>query len=233
MNLDKEYLAEANPKRSWADLKRLGSVGSAILRIPRNRVLMCYATMRQKYFDKFVFIHINKCGGTSIERALGIPVLNHDTAMYRLKKIGKKRWDACWKFAFVRNPFDKVVSHYEYRRLTNQTDMGTCPISFDEWVELAYADKNTRYYDKQKMFMPQKEWITNEEDEIIVDFVGRFESIRKDFQVVCEALDLNTTLPHVKSTRRRQHFRSYYSQRSRAIIENHFRVDLEQFGYEF
>ena len=204
-----------------------------LLRVPKNRLLMLYATIRQRYVDKYVFIHINKCGGTSIERALRIPIINHDTALERLKIIGSRRFNACWKFTFVRNPFDKVVSHYEYRKLTNQTDMGTCPIDFDRWVELAYGEKNTKYYDQPKMFMPQTKWISDETGEIIVDYIGRFESIESDFGTVCRKLGVTTTLPHVKSTRRKKPYRSYYSRRSRAIIEDHFREDLDKFGYEF
>ena len=42
----------------------------------------------QRRFGRVVFIHINKCGGTSIEAALGIPKKIHDTALRRREMIG-------------------------------------------------------------------------------------------------------------------------------------------------
>ncbi|MDF1753070.1 MAG: sulfotransferase family 2 domain-containing protein [Verrucomicrobiales bacterium] len=71
---------------------------------------------------EFIFIHINKNGGTSFEVALRpfetLPPIanNHDPAFLIRQKIGAERFDRMESFAVVRNPFDRFVSSYEYRR---------------------------------------------------------------------------------------------------------------------
>lgn len=72
--------------------------------------------LRQRLTGEAIFIHINKCGGSSVEEALGIPVKIHDTAAARRRKIGARRWDRAFTFTLVRHPYSKVISHYSYRR---------------------------------------------------------------------------------------------------------------------
>ena len=78
---------------------------------------------KQKYLQKFVFIHINKTAGSSIEKALKLR-FEHKTALEKRAEIGPELFAEKFVFAFVRNPWDKVVSHYHYRVRTNQNGFG-------------------------------------------------------------------------------------------------------------
>ena len=71
-------------------------------------------SMKYRHLDRFVFIHINKTGGSSIAKALNIPSV-HRTAQEKIEEIGQKNWDRKLTFTVVRNPWDKVVSLYHYR----------------------------------------------------------------------------------------------------------------------
>ena len=84
--------------------------------------------LKQYFLDGYSFIHINKCGGTSVERFLGIPTV-HDTAAHRIKTIVKKNWDNRFTFALIRHPYSKVVSHYNYRTKTNQNNLREMPLA--------------------------------------------------------------------------------------------------------
>ena len=77
------------------------------------------ATLRQGSNGPFIFIHINKTAGTSIGNAIGLPIKHHRTAREVIAAIGKDKWNTAYKFTLVRNPWDEVVSHYEYRRKRN------------------------------------------------------------------------------------------------------------------
>lgn len=183
------------------------------------------------YTDKCVFIHINKTGGSSVEVALGLK-WEHKTAIEKIEEIGRTQWNKKFTFAFVRNPWDKVVSHYCYRVKTNQTNLGVNPIKFTDWVKLSYGEQNLDYYDKPKMFMPQSDWITDTSGEVLVNFVGRFENFEQDFKIVCDRLKCKVELPHKKKSERGDH-QSYYDRESREIIAEWFRKDLDRFGYKF
>ncbi len=187
--------------------------------------------IRLRYVLSFVFIHINKTGGSSIESALGLP-FRHRTAAEMRHIIGERRWARKFSFTFVRNPWDKVASHYHYRIGTNQTELAVRRISFSDWVKKAYGDQDPTYYDARDMFMPQMDWITDQDGKVIVDFVGRFEKLNEDFRLVCERIGSSAKLPHLKKSRRRD-YRSLYDTEACDVIRERFSADLKYFGYEF
>ena len=82
---------------------------------------------------KCIFIHIPKCGGTSIEDALFKPRnertikdlwsgpnkyqtggLQHLMASHIIEEVGGDLFDEYFKFSFVRNPWEKMVSQFTF-----------------------------------------------------------------------------------------------------------------------
>ncbi len=188
----------------------------------------------RKYPDGFfVFIHINKTGGTSISEAIGLFRKRHLTAKEVIQMIGLDSWNRAYKFSIVRNPWDKVVSHYKYRERTNQTAMGTDKISFGEWVACTYGvEKNPFYYDNPKMFQSQVAWLRNEAGEIELDFIGRFENLAADFELIKKELSLLQKLPHLNKSEQRD-YRHFYNVKTYSIVADWFAEDISYFRYEF
>jgi len=186
---------------------------------------------RNRHRDKFIFIHINKTGGTSVEKALKL-AFEHRTALEKIREIGQEEWVRRFSFAIVRNPWDKVVSHYHYRVKTNQTELGKRRIPFGRWVRLSYGKHDPFYYDKPRMFMPQIRWIADEKNEILVSFVGSLENLAMDFELICRRIGVEADLPHVKKSEHRP-YRELYDEETRKIIAEVFSEDIELFGYEF
>ena len=199
----------------------------------RRRLARALGLGRSPRQSEFVFVHINKNGGSSIERALGLRI-EHKTALEKIGEIGREAWDARFTFAFVRNPWDRVVSHYRYRVKTNQTGLGEGGVGFAEWVALAYGARDPRYCDHPKMFMPQSDWITDASGNVLVQFVGRFESLPADFEHVKQRLGIAAELPHVKASTRGP-YRDYYEDQpeARRIVAQAFAADIQRFEYSF
>jgi len=187
--------------------------------------------LRTRYLLDIIFVHINKTGGSSIERALGLP-FQHRTALELRNDIGRARWERRFSFSFVRNPWDKVASHYAFRVQTNQTRMRDDPIEFNEWVRLAYGERVPRYYDQPKMFMPQTDWLADESGQIIVRYIGRFERLEEDFREVCAIVGRDAALPHLKKSARAD-YRRMYAPDTVDLIARRFQKDIENFGYTF
>ena len=182
--------------------------------------------------ERFLFIHINKTAGSSLEKALGLR-REHKTALEKIKEIGIERWRQCFTFTIIRNPWDKVVSHYCYRRKTNQTGISTLNINFNDWIDLTYKKKNPQFYDKPKMFMPNSDWIANASGDLLVDKICRFEALSDDFNSLCQTLGkVDIELPHLLQTDR-MHYSKYYTDVSASIVERHFKKDIANFGYTF
>lgn len=198
----------------------------------RYRTQRVWARIHTRWLANVIFVHINKTGGSSIEAALGLP-FQHRTARELLAELGPRRWSERFSFAFVRNPWDKVASHYHFRVKTNQTALRTNGISFNDWVREAYGEHNPRYYDQPKMFMPQVEWLTDDAGRILVDFVGRFERLEEDFLEVCRRIGRErVTLPHRKAASRLP-YRELYEPDTVEIVGRRFEDDIRRFGYCF
>ena len=189
--------------------------------------------LRQGVHGPYIFIHINKTAGTSIGRAIGLPLKDHLTAAEIIDRIGKDKWDSAYKFTLVRNPWDKVVSHYEYRRKKNKTHIASRNVTFTQWVRMTYGeDKNLDFYDNPKSFQPQVEWLKDDQGRISIDFAGRFESIDRDFDHIRSVLGINADLPHLNASKRAA-YQSYYDDDTREIVGRWFCEDIEVFAYRF
>ena len=189
--------------------------------------------LRQGSNGPFIFIHINKTAGTSIGNAIGLPIKHHQTAREVIARIGRHNWNTAYRFTLVRNPWDKVVSHYEYRRKKNKTEVASRSISFSEWVKKTYGpQQDPALYDNPKSFQPQVEWLKNDEGKIDIDFIGKFETINEDFNQIKAAIGLDADLPHLNASKRAG-YQSYYDDETREIVGEWFREDIEAFGYWF
>lgn len=189
--------------------------------------------LRQGRNGPYVFIHINKTAGTSIGNAIGLPVKHHQTAREIIARIGRDKWDTAYKFTLVRNPWDKVVSHYEYRRKRNKTEVATRNVSFSEWVKKTYGtDKDPFFYNNPKAFQPQVEWLKDDQGRIAIDFIGKFESISDDFDQIKNIIGIEAELPHLNASKRAG-YQSYYDDETRQIVAQWFHEDIEVFGYSF
>ena len=187
----------------------------------------------QLYRDQYSFIHINKCGGTSVEHALGIPKI-HDTVEQRIKKIGKRRWDSRFTFTLVRHPYSKVVSHYNYRTKTNQNALLESPLDINSWIKASYGERRSEFYDNPLMFSPCSEWLIYDGD-IAVSLVVKLEELNMRWSDICKNLNV-TTQPFVikNSTGMFNPFDAtkILSIESIEIINKRFRSDFENFNYK-
>ncbi|MDB5294505.1 MAG: hypothetical protein JWO31_488, partial [Phycisphaerales bacterium] len=182
----------------------------------------------------FVFIHINKCAGTSVGRAIGLPVKQHLTARDVIDRIGKPAWASAYRFTVVRNPWDKVVSHYKHRVATNQTGLGDGSVPFSDWVRQTYGpDKNPRLYDNPKMFLPNVDWLKDHDGNVDIDLIGRFEDLAGFYEAVSARLGLQGgTLPHLNGTAKTD-YRAAYDAATAEWVGAWFAEDVTRFGYTF
>lgn len=187
--------------------------------------------LRQKYFHNFVFVHIPKTAGTSIYRTLNL-YGEHVTALQLRGRLGANLWNKKFKFAFVRNPWDRVVSSYRFATVRNK-DSRFVALSFSEWLRLAYVDRHPLYFDSPHSFSPQFDWISDNDDNVMVDFVGRFENLQQDFTHVCNRIGKpDVVLPHHNATKHND-YRTYYSDADIEIVARWYQKDIDYFGYTF
>lgn len=77
------------------------------------------------------------------------------------------------------------------------------------------------------------DWITDEEDRIIVDYIGKFESLEQDFNQICQKINMpELTLPHINITKR-EDYRKYYDEQTREWVAKRFARTIKRFNYSF
>ncbi len=151
---------------------------------------------------KFIFVHIQKTGGSSIEYVLrqfdptALREIPHERDPQNWLKgrhvfarqirdyVGLKVWNSYFKFAFVRNPWDRLVSWYNMIKLRG--DKKITPNNFWRYV-LAHSHNFETFIkncpsiitqldgDKRSTAFNQVDYICDEKGRIIVDYIGRYE----------------------------------------------------------
>ena len=153
----------------------------------------------------------------------------HVKAVDVKEKLGAEKFNSYYKFAFIRNPFDLLVSLYEYIRgsKVHRYHEKVKGMSFKEFLQWHIENDPPRQID----------FVINKQNDLLVDFIGKFESLEEDVSTVIETLnlDVNKSLKHKNPSKKRQNkdYKNYYDQESRRLVENYFDQDLELGSYSF
>lgn len=229
---------------------------------------------------KCIFVHIPKAAGQSIERTFldylgldwssrealllrenadpgkGPPRLAHMTAheYQSLGYVTREQFDTYFKFAFVRNPWARLVSEYVWAGHDQSVD-------FKTW--LMQKMPQPAWSDDYRHVMPQYKYLYDREENCLVNFVGRFEDLKADFANVSQRLGVPlptlthsnagsgrlhpTSIPYARPWRTavaaikarlsggaiKKRYCDYYDDESRQFVREHYAKDVEVLGYSF
>lgn len=214
------------------------------------------------YRNKFIFIHNYKVAGSSIKLALAKYALNsptkyhwinqvcepfqlgrtvnyyaankissiknipfHGTARKIKSMVGEERWNNYFTFGFVRNPWDWEVSIYHYILLRPKH------FQYATVKSLGNFDNYIRWrLDKNKH--TQVSFFCDDDGNLIVDYIAKYESLEKEFDTICNVLNIKASLPHINKSNHKN-YRSYYSKETQQLVEQLHKKDIEQFNYQF
>lgn len=156
-------------------------------------------------------------------------------------------------FAFVRNPWSRIVSlwkHLQCPKEPGNPNLGWANVAgssipsvgFEEFVfnfaKTIKSAQNAHWWNPYRKYMftaPQLNFITNENNEMNLDFIGRFENLQNDFNYVCKKLNTEETrLPHMNPTPDSNPYQEYYkSQRCIDEVAKLYKKDIDFFKYDF
>lgn len=191
-----------------------------------------------------IFVHIPKAAGTAITHALfGNKGGAHASVDDYLSVFGSFWFDSAFKFTFVRNPWSRTVSAFEFLKQGTFDDRPFAP------DVRAFVEENLSQYATAEEFIrhglgrphimewphfrPQHRFLVDSRSGVIgVDFIGRHETIDADFKHVCEVLRLETSLLR-RNARRGGDTRRLpsISQESYDKIADIYSTDLDLLGY--
>ena len=193
-----------------------------------------YAGYPDKY--KCIFIHIPKAAGTSVTNALFGPVSRH-VPYFEYERGNPRKFAEYFKFTFVRNPWDRLLSAYIFLKKGGLNEM-----------DRAWADENLGRFETFEQFVlewvteeniwswvhfkPQHHFICDKQGRCMMDFVGRMETLAADFGVVRAKLGIEAQLSVLNRTRN-EGYASHYTPQTREIVAQVYKKDIEMFNYSF
>lgn len=194
---------------------------------------------------KFLFIHIPKTGGNSIQSYLkdysedeivvskkqdgvnkfGVVNSKYDTIKhstlrdYKLN-IEQELYSDLFKFSTIRNPWDRAISFY-----------------FSPHRGISTWDKNLFKQIVEKMPLLDHFISTNSigTGYSEIDFILRFESLQEDYRILCEKIDIEYKQLPVVNKSKRKNYREYYDNDERLInlIKDKYQKEINFGNYEF
>jgi hypothetical protein len=194
---------------------------------------------------RFLFVHIPKTAGNSIQTALrdysedelvalrkeqdGIERFGLRNPNYEIKKhstlreyrdaLGQEQFRDLYKFTCVRNPWDRMVSYYFTPTQTPET--------WDRRKFRKIISKGVSVGDYLRLDNGEGDPFAN------VDYIMRFENLTEDFLTVCRTLAVSPlALPRYNRSSR-EHYSKYYDDELRELVRTRFAAEIERFGYTF
>jgi len=214
------------------------------------------------YSRNFLFVHIAKTGGTSVRAALrryrwggattlplwlasaasqltrprhklGLKFPRHAKAIAAMEMLPAEVYQGFFKFVVVRNPWDLQVSSYHHIRREKPETLGGVD-NFGDFLRLKFDPERAYNYMLDTSSELQYEYVTDLRGNVIVDFIGRYEDLERDFGIICDRIGVPAPqLPHLRKATERTDYRRYYTDALAELVASHYHRDLEILGYSF
>lgn len=195
---------------------------------------------------KFLFVHVSRTGGTSLANFFyrHCPDLRsispqHAGIVHAQRALGAEL-DAFYKFAVVRNPWDRLHSWYALLGAANPNlkEAIADPShpywrGFDAFLE-RWLSKRCEYAGRSLPELSQSAQLSNADGELALDHIARFEHYAEEVQALCARFGWPShALTRENAGPKREHYRHYYSRFGAELVAHTLSEDLRQFGYRF
>lgn len=207
------------------------------------------ALLCRQHDPPWLFVHIYRTGGNTVRRAFradGIPTQEigegHCAAQDARWLIADEGlWRALVKFAFIRNPYDWMLSLYSYIQRAKQHELHQTAkeIPFNEWLAYYFKEvfnHNTGKLVGQNKHLSQTDFIRDADGGRLVTVFGPPAPLQFNFDLIRERLHLpprqlewwNSSI----GINRLSDWRSAYTDAGRDLVREYLAQDFKMFGFD-
>lgn len=165
------------------------------------------------------------------EQALPIPEIarlqhGHISAEQIRPHLDDEVWEEYFKFAFVRNPFDRFVSTCFFLN-RGEADFSRYAVQFMK-QRLPLPRFRQRILVK-----PQYQQLCWVNGEIALDYVGRYETLQQSYDEICDRIGVPSRELGQKNASDHKTFDTYYDDELKNKVAEFYAEDLRIFDYAF
>lgn len=211
---------------------------------------------------KFIYFACGRTGSTSVESALQeyndgqetlLPIreafeqrteqtgksynLKHARPETVKKMVPAAIWDHYFKFVFVRNPWDWVVSQHFSTPFMKQA--WCAKLAPSQWrfrarhVSMVWERKKRMKQMDDEVSYLQYRFAFDQKGKQLVDFIGRFERLQDDFDMICDHLGISRKKLPVKAAFAHKPYHTIYTPSGLSRVAELYEKDIELLGYTF
>lgn len=140
--------------------------------------------------------------------------------------LGEEAFAGYFKFAFVRNPFDRFVSYCAFMMREN----GAFERNPQQVMHRILFELRPMHH---VLFQPQHTFVTDEAGQLLADHVGRVEEMQSSYDAICARIGVPTAALGQVNSSKRGDYRGYYTPELVDGVAQLYQRDLELFGYQF
>jgi len=192
--------------------------------------------------DDVIFVHIPKTAGTSIRHSYEInrprgylndpAFVKHLTTREIISFIGDDHFEACFSFAFVRNPWERFYSWYRFVYRKNRNGMADRKMTFEAFVDDCFSKSDYVYGGSPAFLKSQLYWLSDDQNNVRVKYIGRYERLAQDYDHIAKKIGITTPLAQ-RNRATPVDYREAYDARLRKIIATQYHDDIDFFKYTF
>lgn len=178
--------------------------------------------------SKFVWFRVGKVGSRTILDIFGQANIEltaeHPFDIYYPINSYKEYF----RFAFVRNPWDRLVSCWRDKVITrNKFNLSDGEQELESFIDYVAMNVDLEYGN------PHLRLQSSLIDLNHLDFLGRFERFEKDLKEVMNILDIDASIKKKNASNRKGNYREYYTDRAKDKVAKLYTKDIKIFNYEF
>jgi len=150
----------------------------------------------------------------------------HESILAARRRMPAENFADYFKFAFVRNPWERLVSEYEFvlRRPQHGRHEHVKRLgNFPAFIQMQIPRRDAY----------QLNMLCDRNGQLLMDFVGKLENLDRDWKIVCEHIGIaQQDLPR-KNVTVRKPYQDYYDRDSVKLVTKYWAREIELFGYSY
>jgi len=164
---------------------------------------------------------------------------DHVPALQMHDILGNELWNEIFSFTFVRNPWDRMVSLFLYRK--NAAKDIPNSMTFKQYIRNLFyymtnmVNKKSSLFSYYGYYFSASNFISDRNGNVIVDFIGRYENRKEDIEKISSIIDCPSlgNLHLHKINKKGIHYSQFYDAETKDIISELYSKDIELFQYSF